>query len=55
MIYHKTVAAVFTSFLGVSCLFAVGDPDFERTNPQELPLWSGAQWAKVPRSNTRQK
>ncbi|MBQ9502839.1 MAG: hypothetical protein IJU70_11830 [Lentisphaeria bacterium] len=27
--------------------FAIGDPGFERTEPQELPLWSGAQWAKA--------
>lgn len=36
-------AAIFAA----PVLFAVGDPDFERTKPQELPLWSGAQWVKA--------
>ena len=31
-------------------LFAVADPDFERTNPGELPLWSGSQWVKTSTS-----
>ena len=30
-----------------SILSALGDPDFERTNPGELPLWSGSQWVKA--------
>ena len=30
-----------------SGVFAFGDPDFERTEPQELPMWTGAQWAKA--------
>lgn len=33
--------------LAASGAFAFGDPDFERTEPRELPLWSGAQWAKA--------
>ncbi|MBQ7208708.1 MAG: hypothetical protein IJS01_12995, partial [Lentisphaeria bacterium] len=36
-------AVLFAAF-GV---FAFGDPDFERTEPQELPMWTGAQWAKA--------
>ena len=27
-------------------LLALSDPGFEITNPQELPLWKGAQWVK---------
>ena len=46
MSFDKTTVFAGVSLLAVSSLFAVGDPDFERTNPQELPLWSGAQWAK---------
>ena len=39
-----TIAA---AILAAPALFAVGDPDFEQTKPQELPLWSGAKWAKA--------
>ena len=42
----KTLAA--GALLAASAgVFAVGDPGFERTEPQELPLWSGALWAKA--------
>ena len=34
------------ALLASSLAFAFGDPDFELTEPQELPLWSGALWAK---------
>ena len=32
--------------LASSLAFSFGDPNFELTEPQELPLWSGALWAK---------
>ncbi len=42
----KKLLTVGMALLASSFAFAFGDPDFELTEPQELPLWSGAQWAK---------
>ena len=35
----------------IPALFAVGDPDFERTQPGEIPLWSGSLWVKTSKAD----